>query len=277
MKYSYLLFPKFLDKCITLSYDDGVVEDKLLCDIMLQHGLKGTFNLNSGQFGKTKEDGRLTQKEVLELYNNKNFEVALHGSRHLDLTSVSTSVASLDVLQDKLRQEKLFNRVIYGMAYAFGTYNDSVINVLQNCGVKYSRTINSTNNFDLPTNFLTWHPTCHHNSPKLLELLKEFFKSEKSHIHCLNHPKLFYLWGHSYEFKDNNNWHVIKEFASIAGGREDVWYATNVEIYNYVTAFKNLQFSMQENLVYNPSGIDVYLNVNGIKVVAKKGKTIKIK
>ena len=277
MEYSYLLFPNFLDKCITLSYDDGVVEDKKLIEIMQRYGLKGTFNLNSGQFGITEQDGRLTKKEVLSLYDNKNFEVALHGSRHRDLTTCSSSVACQDVLQDKLYQEKLFNRVIYGMAYAFGTYNDKVVKVLENCGVKYCRTIDSTRNFDLPKNFLTWHPTCHHDDEKLFDLLADFFKEDKSSIHCLNKPKLFYLWGHSYEFKDNKNWHLIEDFAKLAGEKDTVWYATNTEIYNYVTAFNNLQFSLEETLVYNPSSIDVYLNVNGTKIIAKKGKTTKIK
>lgn len=34
-------------KVITLSYDDGVVQDIRLIDIMNKYGLKGTFNLSS--------------------------------------------------------------------------------------------------------------------------------------------------------------------------------------------------------------------------------------
>ena len=42
------------------------------------------------------------------------------------------------------------------------------------------------------------------------------------------------FWGHSYEFDNNDNWEVIENFAEYIGGRDDVWYATNIEIYDYV-------------------------------------------
>ena len=42
-----LRYPNGLAKALTLSYDDGVVEDIRLIEIMNRHGLKGTFNLNS--------------------------------------------------------------------------------------------------------------------------------------------------------------------------------------------------------------------------------------
>ena len=37
-------------KVLTLSYDDGVVQDIRLIKIMNKHGLKGTFNINSGSY-----------------------------------------------------------------------------------------------------------------------------------------------------------------------------------------------------------------------------------
>ena len=150
MKYSKLLFPNFLNKCITLSYDDGVKQDIRFCEILKKYGLKCTFNINSGQFGKTETDGRLTKKQVLSLYNDKDFEVAVHGSQHLDLTQEAKATAIKDVVTDKDTLENLFNRVILGMAYAFGTYNQEVVEILQNCDIKYSRTTISTNTFALP-------------------------------------------------------------------------------------------------------------------------------
>ena len=36
-------------KVFTMSYDDGVVQDIRLSEIMKQNGLKGTFNVNSGE------------------------------------------------------------------------------------------------------------------------------------------------------------------------------------------------------------------------------------
>lgn len=54
---------------------------------------------------------------------------------------------------------------------------------------------------------------------------------------------MFYLRGHGYEFDNDNNWEVIERFAQYAGGRDGIWYATNIEIYDYVKAYKSLQTS----------------------------------
>jgi len=34
--------------------------------------------------------------------------------------------------------------------------------------------------------------------------------------------KLMYVWGHSYEFDNNNNWNVIEDFCKLMGGRDDI-------------------------------------------------------
>ena len=87
---------------------------------------------------------------------------------------------------------------------------------------------------------------------------------------------MFYLWGHSYEFDNNDNWNVIEEFAEYVGNRTDIWYATNGEIYEYLQACERLEFSIDGNFVYNPSAIDVYIDL-GKETVVPAGKTVKIK
>ena len=42
--------------------------------------------------------------------------------------------------------------------------------------------------------------------------------------------KLFYVWGHCYEFDQNDNWDVMEHFLKKIAGYEDIWYATNNEI-----------------------------------------------
>ena len=43
-------FPGGLGKAFTMSYDDGVQQDKKLISMMRAHGVNGTFNLNAGLF-----------------------------------------------------------------------------------------------------------------------------------------------------------------------------------------------------------------------------------
>jgi hypothetical protein len=72
--------------------------------------------------------------------------------------------------------------------------------------------------------------------------------------------KLFYVWGHSYEFDNDDNWDRIEELFRKVGGKEDVWYATNVEIYDYVQAYRKLIVSMDGKTVYNPTAMDLWFS-----------------
>ena len=103
---------------------------------------------------------------------------------------------------------------------------------------------------------MRWHPTCHHNHPRLFELLEKFKKTTTP-------LALFYIWGHSYEFSKDNNWDRMEEFCTAAGGDPDVWYATNIEIYDYVMALRALAFSADCTIVYNPTATDVWISANG--------------
>ena len=78
------------------------------------------------------------------------------------------------------------------------------------------------------------------------------------------------------EFAENNNWHIIEEFASYTGNRTDVWYATNIEIYDYVKAYERLQTSYDKKIVHNPSNIDVWFDVYGEVYCVKSGETLKL-
>ena len=78
MNQTYIRFPQFKSKAVTLSYDDGVIFDKRLIEIMDKHGLKGTFNINSGLFAKNEGERRMTEKTAYELYANSPHEVAVH-------------------------------------------------------------------------------------------------------------------------------------------------------------------------------------------------------
>jgi predicted HD phosphohydrolase len=44
-------------------------------------------------------------------------------------------------------------------------------------------------------------------------------------------PKIFYIWGHAYEFDaDPSYWDRIDEFCKLISGKEDIFYGTNTEI-----------------------------------------------
>ena len=85
---------------------------------------------------------------------------------------------------------------------------------------------------------------------------------------------MLYVWGHSFEFDLQDNWHIIEEFARYAGGKEDIWYATNIEIYDYVKAYESLQTSVDKRIVHNPSSVDVWFAHNKQTYCVKAGETL---
>ncbi len=42
--------------------------------------------------------------------------------------------------------------------------------------------------------------------------------------------KIFYIWGHSYEFDINDEWDKFEEFCKYIANRSDIFYGTNKEI-----------------------------------------------
>ena len=275
----FVRFPGFKRKAVTFSYDDGVRQDKRLIEIMKQNGLKGTFNLNGGRFAECYEgveEGRMTVAEAEALYLPSGMEVAVHGYRHASLARIDRAAATDDVLSDRKALEQIFGCVIKGMAYANGSYNDEVVEILKCTGISYARTTTATGRFDLPTDWLRLPTTCHHNDPRLMELAREFAERGESAYTWGNSPMLFSVWGHSYEFDRNDNWGVIEELAAYIGNREDIYYATNGELFSYLQAADRLEFGAEGKLVYNPSATDVYLKFYGKEVIALAGKTVSL-
>ena len=273
--YAFLRFPGFKRKALTLSYDDDTIHDKRFVELIDKYGLKCTFNLNSGLMGVGR---RMPKEDVLSLFENSHHEIALHGERHMGFLDVPKEMIVKDVVNDKKSLEEMFNRIIPGMAYAYGDYNDTAVDILDKAGVVYSRTCFQTERFDIPTDWLRWHPTIHHaHTEKLFALADKFLDDTPARHMWADEPRLFYVFGHSYEFNDADNWDMWEEFLQKVSGKDNVWYATNLEIYEYVKAFDSLRFSYDGNIIKNPTATDVYTNFFGKEILIKAGETVNIK
>ena len=273
MKRSVLIrWPQGKLKALTLSYDDGRDHDRKMIEILDKAGIICTFNLNNAQIGNPK---KVQPEEYNELY--KNHEIAVHGKNHVFMKSVPSPILVDEVIANRLELEKITGRIITGMAYPYGPFNETVIEVLKSCGIKYSRTTPRTGKFDLPENWYAWEGTAHNGDEKLFDLCDEFLSLEEPKESWKRaNGKLFYLWGHSYEFGDNDNWELLEKFCEKMGGHDDIWYATNMEIYNYVEAYRALEFSAELTRVHNPTAFDVWFKVDNTPVFVKAGETVEI-
>ncbi|HEY5563080.1 MAG TPA: polysaccharide deacetylase family protein [Clostridiaceae bacterium] len=268
-------FPLGKAKCLTLSYDDGVLQDKKLIQILNKYNIKATFNLNSGMFGQVDSfiyEGKkvihnhVAKEEIPEVY--KGHEVAIHTVSHPHLENLTKIGITSEVFRDKQALEDLLDYPVRGMAYPYGTYNDAVVDVLKSLEVEYSRTTKEHHGFYLPEDTLRLEATCHHAYPKLMELGAKFLKDEGPDM------KLFYLWGHSYEFDTYDNWSIIENLSSLLAYKLDIWYATNIEVFDYLKALKELKFSCNAKSVYNPTGLILYFTKEDIPYEIKPGSTI---
>ncbi len=270
-------------KVFTMSYDDGVTQDKRLMEIMDRNGLKGTFNMSSGTYmaeDHVRKEGerKLKKSESVSLYTDCGHEVAVHGYTHPWLDLLDSTEVIKEIIEDRKDIEATYGTIARGMAYPFGAYSDEVVDILEKCGIAYARTTKSKANegypqhwFSFPKNWLVLDPTCHHNNPKLMEIAEEFVADNRYRT-----PWMFYLWGHSYEFDNDNNWEVIEKLAEYIGGREDIWYATNIEIYDYVKAYESLQTNYEKTRVYNPSCQTVWFRENMTNYCVKPGETVEL-
>lgn len=269
-------YPGFKAKAVTLSYDDGVTEDQKFIEIINKGGLKCTFNVNSNRFhdkpytyDPDKTGQYFTKDDAKSLYTNSGHEVAAHFLDHCYPNELTPLMTTTQIYEDRKNLEEMFGTEVRGMAYPYGQFDDTAVEIAKNCGIVYSRTTKSSYGFNLPKDWLRLQPTCHHISSHLKELTDEF-------INCTvnNAPILFYLWGHTYEFARNNNWDVIEDFTKAVGNRDDIWYATNIEIYDYVSAFKSLRFTIACDKVFNPTCYDIYFKVSGNNIVVHPGETV---
>ena len=275
MNRAAMLFPGGRFRAFTMSYDDGVEQDVRLISIMKKRAVKGTFNLNSGLYaaeGTVYPQGqvhrRMTREMCLKTYDPAVCEVAVHGYEHLFWNQIPDGRRTLEIIKDRQTLESDFGRIVRGAAYPYGAYDAGSVEALRGAGLVYCRTVNSTHSFRLPENWLTLHPTCHHDDEKLFELGDRFLA-----LRDPGQTALFYLWGHSYEFEGKNNWDRIESFLDKVGGIADVWYATNIEVYDYVQAFRRLEFSADGARVHNPSAIAVWFWDGKIAHMLAPGET----
>lgn len=246
------LWPGGRVKALTMSYDDGSIFDRRLVEVFNVHAVRGTFHLNSSRLGK---ENCLAAGEVKGLF--AGHEVSAHAVSHPYLPDLPPTLLAREILEDRKALEALVGYPVRGLSYPYGFYDEAVVAALPGLGVEYARATVSHYEFAPPLNPLVWQPTCHHKDKRLMELTQTFLSTETP-----RRLTLLYVWGHSYEFDRDKNWDSIEQFCLAAGNRPDVWYATNIEIVDYIRALHSLRFTVAADAVFNPSAQIVWIEVN---------------
>lgn len=279
----YKAFPGGKHKVLTLSYDDGKTEDRRLVSILNRCKIKATFNLNSSLADM---EVRIPKSEWKELY--AGHEVAVHTCTHPTLSRCPNTEIAQEILNDRIALEKVMGYPVRGMAFPNGSCDERICRIASDLGIRYARVaadqyasvftaqsgakyaqgpilLGDATGFEMPLNYMQWLPTCHHNH-HLIEFGRQFKALKKQ-----QYLYMMSVWGHSFEFTNNDNWDLIEEFCEMIGGQEDIWYATNIEIVEYNEVFDRLQFSADNRFVYNPSAASAWLRVNDKAYIEVKG------
>ena len=223
-------------KAITFSYDDGVTQDIRMIELLNKYGLKCTFNLNSGLFarrGILNRNGlrishyKLHPEDIKSVY--EGHEVAAHTLTHPSLPQCDDAEVIRQVETDRQVLSDLVGYEVVGMAYPGGGVNndDRVAGLIKNhTGIRYSRTITTNHSFDLQENLFQFNPTVFHlDFEEMMQLGRAFIELEPET------PKIFYIWGHSYEMDySGDHWVKLEEFFRLISNHDDIFYGTNKEV-----------------------------------------------
>lgn len=270
------LYPNGKKQALTFSFDDNQSFDRELISIFNKYNVKGTFNINTSTLDKGAEtncDGNIyiNTAEINSLY--KGHEIAAHGHFHKYLPGLTDTMILEEFLSNRKILENITGKLVQGSAYAYGVSDSHIRELMKSMGFKYARGVTSTGNFFPPVDFMDWTPTCHQADPNLMNYCETF----------LNVPgyidlPLMYVWGHSFEFgRNNNDYSSIEKFCSKISGKDFIWYATNIEICNYILATKNLEFNAECTMVFNPGVIKIWIEKDDGKLITvDSGQTVSI-
>jgi len=255
---------------VTFSYDDGVADDRRLVEIFNKYGAKCTFNLFSAN-AESEKSNCVTGEEIKTLY--AGHEIACHAFHHPHLERMTIKDQYDELIRDRETLERLGGSIVRGMAFPFGTYNADTLTAMKTAGIEYGRTTASTGALTIPDNFMTWHPTCHHrDSAGPIDQL--IYNIEKAPWRA---GGLLYIWGHSYEFMQKDTPvdfdEMERRVARLSEYAYDIWFATNVEIMDYLKAQKELRVTADGKKFYNPTLIDIWASDGDAPVCFKAGET----
>ena len=207
---------------ILQSWDDGIVDDIRLVDILKEYNSTATFNLNIGLndkervFGwknEEKEVWRLALDEMPDLY--QGFEIAGHSMTHPYLTQCSNEQLKYELFESRKILQDMFDQPIKGFCYPFGDFDDRLKRLLKEAGYTHARGIGVADNSFPPKDPYEFNPHCHFADEAFWLLYEKAIQ---------NNSEYFFFWGHSYEFTGDEMWEEFElKIKTLANDSQNEW------------------------------------------------------
>ncbi|MBE6356058.1 MAG: hypothetical protein E7058_02970 [Lentisphaerae bacterium] len=184
-------------------WDDGVLNDIKLTELLRKYNAKATFNLNPAlhryaernpegyKFRGIYYAGKLAWNEVTDVY--EGFDVASHTMCHCNAGIVDDKVFFTDAVGAKNILEDLFQKPCTGFAWPCGRYTEKTADMLLEAGFTYGRTVENTDRVSAFSHPMILHSSCHFQDDNFWQAFEKAKTTDG----------IFYFWGHSYEMMDD--------------------------------------------------------------------------
>ena len=187
-------------------WDDGVLNDERLANLLRKYGAKATFTPNPGAMDPERRgtlrwlqpgeeigwchngfrDGKLSRRDIPEVY--RGFRVASHCWLHENAGSLPDDQWIRAALDARKLLEDLVQEPCPGFAWPCGRHTPETIALLRENGFAYGRTTASTYDVTDCAEPLALAANCHFMAADFWE---RYRRAKASGV--------FYFWGHSYE------------------------------------------------------------------------------
>jgi peptidoglycan/xylan/chitin deacetylase (PgdA/CDA1 family) len=185
-------------------WDDGIVDDIRLCEVLRRHGATASFNLNAGKhraeryhdwdFQGTKAVWKLSRDELAHVY--RGFTIANHTLTHPHLTRVDDAQLAREIAEGRQQLRDLVGQEVLGFAYPFGDHDDRVARAVRAAGHVYARTCNNVPAVLPAADAMKLGTSCHFLAPDFWPRYDAVKQA----------GGVFYFWGHSYEIVSEADW-----------------------------------------------------------------------
>jgi peptidoglycan/xylan/chitin deacetylase (PgdA/CDA1 family) len=123
---------------VSLTFDDGRADQTAAQQLLTNHGMAGTFYINSSLIGAP---GHMTRGD-LETLKANGHEIGGHSANHLSLISLSAAEAERQICTDR-NTLLSWGYAVTSFAYPFSDLNQLVKSTVQACGYNTARTVGS--------------------------------------------------------------------------------------------------------------------------------------
>lgn len=185
-------------------WDDGVVDDIRLTELLRKHGAKASFNLNFGlhderrssswKYQGVKEVCRLARSELRSVY--EGFTIANHGYKHLPPARSQIEAAREDIRVGRDSLQQHFGCSVLGYAYPGGSFDAPTMDLVRDAGHVYGRACRWADEVFPPEDPMALYPSCDFNDEDFLTK----FESVRER------GGVFYFMGHSYQLMSEADW-----------------------------------------------------------------------